>query len=54
MKTSAETFTPQAKEKITDARWLPMGEAIKMVHFKVLRKLLKEARRQIQAAGDLS
>ncbi len=54
MKTSAETFTPQAKERITDARWLPMAEAIKMVHFKVLRKLLKEARRQVRAAGSLN
>lgn len=54
MKTSAETFLPQAKERITDARWIPMGEAIKMVHFKVLRKLLKEARKQIRAAGNLA
>jgi 8-oxo-dGTP pyrophosphatase MutT (NUDIX family) len=54
MKTSAEAFTPQAKEKITDARWLPMAEAIKMVHFNVLRKLLKETRRQILAAGSLN
>ncbi len=54
MKTAAETFTPQAKEKITDARWVPMDEAIEMVHFKVLRRLLKETRRQIRAAGSLS
>ncbi|NNE69120.1 MAG: NUDIX hydrolase [Rhodothermales bacterium] len=51
MKTSAETFTPQLKEKITDARWVPMDAAIDMVHFKALRKLLKEARRQIRLMG---
>ncbi|MFT4605230.1 MAG: 8-oxo-dGTP pyrophosphatase MutT (NUDIX family) [Rhodothermales bacterium] len=53
MKTSAKVFIPQAKEKITDARWVPMAEAIEMVHFKALRKLLKEARRQVQAAGNM-
>ena len=44
----AEDFVPQRKEGITDARWVPLEEAIEMVHFKALKRLLKEARRQIR------
>lgn len=52
MKTSAATFTPQLKEKITDARWVPLSEALDMVHFKPLRRLLKETRKQIRSMGS--
>ena len=46
METSAKSFTPQAREQITDARWVSIDEAIELVHFKVLRELLAEVREQ--------
>ncbi|MBN4056164.1 NUDIX domain-containing protein [Rhodothermus sp. AH-315-K08] len=43
MVTEATTFLPQAEEKITDARWVPIDEAIRILDFAVLRDLLIEA-----------
>jgi 8-oxo-dGTP pyrophosphatase MutT (NUDIX family) len=47
MVTSSESFTPQAKEGITDARWVPVDDAIGMLGFKALRKLLAGAHEQL-------
>ncbi|MBO6574591.1 MAG: NUDIX domain-containing protein [Rhodothermales bacterium] len=47
METNAKQFIPQAKEQITDARWVSLDEAIEMVEFRALRTLLTEARSQL-------
>ncbi len=47
MVTKATSFLPQAEEKITEARWVPIDEAIEILDFVVLRELLTEAHRNL-------
>jgi 8-oxo-dGTP pyrophosphatase MutT (NUDIX family) len=47
MRTDAETFTPQLKEQITDARWVSLKEAEEMLGYNILRQLLVASREQL-------
>lgn len=47
MRTTATEFVPQAKERITDARWVPLDEAIDMLGYKPLIEFLVEVRRTL-------
>ena len=47
MTTTAKEFVPQASEKITDARWVPLDEAMEKLGYKALRELLEDSREEL-------
>lgn len=42
MSTEKAKFTPQVKEDIEEAKWIPVSEAVEMIGYDTLRPILKQ------------